>query len=65
MIPKAIRRLLQRSPDYIVYVSCNPKQFAQELPQFTDAGYRIQSAAIFDLFPQTPHAELVTELVRG
>ncbi|MCB0397021.1 MAG: 23S rRNA (uracil(1939)-C(5))-methyltransferase RlmD [Flavobacteriales bacterium] len=64
MIPKAIRRLLQRQPDHIVYVSCNPKQFGMELSQFRDAGYEVTSAAIFDLFPQTPHAELVTELSR-
>ena len=61
MHPKTINQLNVLHPDLIVYVSCNIKQLGADLPKFKD--YRIKSAALFDLFPQTPHAEAVLELV--
>ena len=36
-------------------------QLGKDLPKFTD--YRIESAALFDLFPQTNHMETIVELV--
>ena len=47
-------------PKLIIYISCNPQQLKKELPRFKD--YTINSAAIFDLFPQTPHSEAIVEL---
>jgi tRNA/tmRNA/rRNA uracil-C5-methylase (TrmA/RlmC/RlmD family) len=43
-------------------VSCNVEQLGKDLPKFKN--YRIKSAAMFDLFPQTLHSESVVELVR-
>ncbi|MFQ5620526.1 MAG: 23S rRNA (uracil(1939)-C(5))-methyltransferase RlmD [Candidatus Nanoarchaeia archaeon] len=59
---KTIQRLNYLEPEVIIYISCNPKQLGKELLKFPD--YKIKSAAMFDLFPQTPHAEAVVELVR-
>jgi 23S rRNA (uracil747-C5)-methyltransferase len=47
-------------PKVIIYISCNPQQLKKELPKFKN--YTINSAAIFDLFPQTPHSEAIVEL---
>jgi tRNA/tmRNA/rRNA uracil-C5-methylase (TrmA/RlmC/RlmD family) len=62
MHPKALQQLRDLKPEVIIYVSCNVKQLAKELPKFAE--YDIKSAALFDLFPQTPHSEAVIELVR-
>jgi 23S rRNA (uracil1939-C5)-methyltransferase len=61
MHEKTIEQLKKLRPKVIVYVSCNVVQLGKDLPKFKD--YRIRSAALFDLFPQTPHSEAVVELV--
>ena len=60
MHPKAIQSLNALQPEVIVYISCNVKQLSKDLPKFEN--YEIKSAALFDLFPQTPHSEAVVEL---
>jgi tRNA/tmRNA/rRNA uracil-C5-methylase (TrmA/RlmC/RlmD family) len=61
MHPKTIDQLKKLRPRVIIYVSCNVQQLGKDLPKFSD--YEIRSAALFDLFPQTPHSEAVVELV--
>ncbi|MBI2433397.1 MAG: class I SAM-dependent RNA methyltransferase, partial [Candidatus Hydrogenedentes bacterium] len=61
--PKALRRLIEVLPEYMLYVSCNPKILAQELSLLLDA-YEITQAQGFDLFPHTRHVELVVGLRR-
>ncbi len=56
--PKALRRLLQWRPGHMLYVSCKPEALAQELPAILEH-YRITSAEAVDLFPHTPHVELL------
>jgi len=64
IVPKALQRLIELSPSVLVYVSCNPKQLAKDLVKLRSKGYSVKSTALFDLFPQTPHMEVVVELVR-
>lgn len=59
---KALRVLLERTPASIVYVSCNVKRLREDLGKMP--GYEVKRAALFDLFPQTPHLEAVVELER-
>ena len=61
MHPKTIEQLKNLKPKIIIYVSCNIEQLSKDLNKFSD--YSIKSAALFDLFPQTPHIEAVVELV--
>ena len=61
MHPKAILELNEHKPKVIIYVSCNVEQLSKEIPRFKN--YSVKSAAMFDLFPQTPHIEAVVELV--
>lgn len=61
MNPKAIRRLLQLAPRNILYISCNPKVFAQEFAAFSER-YTLTGLQGFDLFPHTPHVEIVAAL---
>lgn len=58
---KAIQRLLALRPPHVLYVACKPSNFVQELPAFLDA-YRIDAVRAVDLFPHTPHVEMLTAL---
>ncbi|MEW6319553.1 MAG: 23S rRNA (uracil(1939)-C(5))-methyltransferase RlmD [Acidobacteriota bacterium] len=51
-------------PPRVVYVSCNPDALAAELPSIARAGYRLVSAHPVDMFPHTPHIEVVAVLDR-
>jgi len=62
MHPRVVKALDRSKAKTIIYVSCNPGQLRRDLPRFR--GYEIGSAALFDLFPQTPHLEAVVELAR-
>ena len=59
---KVIQYLNMLQPEVILYVSCNVQQLAKEISKFKN--YELKSAALFDLFPQTPHCEVVVELKR-
>ncbi len=61
MDQKTIQTIKLLKPELIIYISCNPEQLAKDLPKFSN--YEIKSAALFDLFPQTNHCEVVVELV--
>jgi 23S rRNA (uracil-5-)-methyltransferase RumA len=63
MDPKTIEQLQKLQPEVIIYVSCNVQQLGKDIPKFK--GYSIKSAALFDLFPQTNHAEAIVELVKA
>jgi len=61
MHPETIIQLRKLKPKVLIYISCNVKQLGKDLLKFKD--YKIKSAALFDLFPQTNHSESVVELV--
>jgi 23S rRNA (uracil1939-C5)-methyltransferase len=48
----------------IRYVSCDPATLARDLAPLLAAGYRIEEAHLFDLFPGTFHIESVMLLAR-
>jgi 23S rRNA (uracil1939-C5)-methyltransferase len=62
---KVVRRVIETSPQRIVYVSCNPTTLAPNAAQLVEAGYELRRVRPVDMFPQTPHIECVAELVRG
>ncbi|MDO4988449.1 MAG: 23S rRNA (uracil(1939)-C(5))-methyltransferase RlmD [Synergistes sp.] len=62
--PKVISAISKISPDKIVYVSCNPATLARDAKLISASGYRLISAAPFDMFPQTSHVESVVLLTK-
>lgn len=63
MDPKTIEQLNNLKPEAIIYISCNITQLGKDILKLK--GYSIRSAALFDLFPQTPHVEAIVELSKN
>lgn len=62
MHPAAAALLAKLAPERIVYMSCNPSSFRDDLAAL--AGYRVERFEAFDMFPQTPHIETLALLLR-
>lgn len=60
--PKALAMLIERKSPVIIYVSCSYHRLAEELKALKGT-YRVDKMTALDLFPHTPHVELVTRLV--
>lgn len=57
-----IKMIADLGPREISYVSCDPSILARDLHELLSAGYKIDSLAALDLFPQTHHVETVVRL---
>lgn len=62
--PTAMDYVIKFNAPDIVYVSCNPKSLANDLKVLTDRGYKVEKVMIMDMFPHTPHCEVVCLLQR-
>ena len=62
MHKSALRALIGLAPNRIVYVSCNPKAMGNDLKGLCEGGYRIDRVQLVDMFPHTPHCEVVSRL---
>jgi len=61
----AIKALSTVKPERIVYVSCNPATLARDAQYLVHMlGYRMESAGVIDMFPQTSHAEAIARFLR-
>ena len=59
-----IRSLVELGAPRVRYVSCDPATLARDLAPMLAAGYHIEEAHLFDLFPETFHIESVMLLAR-
>ena len=59
-----IEAISAMAPQRVVYVSCDPATLARDLKLLTAAGYTLQTAEAFDLFPRCAHVETVVLLSR-
>ena len=62
MHPKAMGALIKLRPKKIVYVSCNPQALGRDLKILCQAGYRVDYGQLVDMFPHTPHCEVLVRL---
>jgi 23S rRNA (uracil1939-C5)-methyltransferase len=58
------RFLVELKAPLVRYVSCDPATLARDVMPLLAAGYRIEEAHLFDLFPETFHIESVMLLAR-
>ena len=61
---KARRGILDLGPDRLLYVSCNADTLADDLSEFVAGGYKLGIAQPVDMFPHTPHCEVIVTLNR-
>ena len=62
---KVIEGIVALGPPAILYVSCNAESLAEDLSSLRAAGYDLERARPVDLFPHTPHCEVVVRLARS
>ena len=65
MSPEALAAVVGTLAPRIVYVSCDVATLARDARKIVDAGYRIDRADAFDLFPNTPHVETVVVFMKS
>ncbi len=55
--------LVKLAPPQLIYVSCDPATFARDMKTLKEeGGYAIERLQVLDLYPQTPHVEVVARL---
>lgn len=57
-----VEGIVRAAATRIILVSCDPATFARDLRRFHGLGWRIVRVTPFDLFPHTPHVEIVAAL---
>lgn len=48
----------------MVYVSCDPPALARDISRLAVNGWRVKSVEAWDMFPRTPHVEVIASLYR-
>ncbi|OQX87285.1 23S rRNA (uracil(1939)-C(5))-methyltransferase RlmD [candidate division KSB1 bacterium 4484_87] len=64
MHPKVPGKIIELSPEKIIYVSCNPATLARDLKILCEKEYRLISVQPVDMFPHTAHVETVAVLTK-
>jgi 23S rRNA (uracil1939-C5)-methyltransferase len=62
--PEALAGALAWRAPKLVYVSCDPATLARDAARILAAGYHLASLEAFDLFPNTPHVEMLAVFER-
>ena len=65
MSREALDDILRIAASRLIYVSCDVATLARDSRRIVDAGYAIDRADAFDLFPNTPHVETVAVFDRS
>lgn len=63
--PKAINKIIDFNPETFVYVSCNPVTLVKDLKVFMERRYKIEKVKLMDMFPRTPHVEVIVKLEKA
>jgi 23S rRNA (uracil1939-C5)-methyltransferase len=56
--------LIEKAPQHLIYVSCNPSTMARDAKHLSEAGYQLQSSSLVDIFPQSFQIESVNLFIK-
>jgi len=59
-----MQQILTTRPKALIMVSCNPHTLTRDVRQAKDAGYSLSELRVYEMFPQTEHAEVLAVLDR-
>ncbi|MBK5225221.1 MAG: 23S rRNA (uracil(1939)-C(5))-methyltransferase RlmD [Thermoleophilia bacterium] len=62
---KEVQRVIELGAPRIVYVSCNASTLAGNAAQLAEGGYQLIRTGAVDMFPHTPHIEVVSLFERS
>ena len=62
--PDTISSILNKAPQRIIYVSCNPATQARDVELLCREEYKLFKLRPVDMFPHTPHVENIATLIR-
>lgn len=65
MHKKALTGIVALGPPTLIYISCNAETLAEDLLVLCASGYELRSAQAVEMFPHTPHCEVITWLSRS
>jgi 23S rRNA (uracil1939-C5)-methyltransferase len=57
--PAVLKKVTELAPRRIVYMSCNPETLIRDAQSLVAQGYRVLLAEPYDMFPGTPHIEVI------
>lgn len=60
--PSTLAPLAARHPATVLYASCNPRSLARDLAVLVGAGYALTDVVPLEMFPHTPHLEVLARL---
>lgn len=60
---RLLEKILEKKPEKIIYLSCNPATQARDVKILLDE-YEIETMKVFNFFPRTPHIENLTVMRR-
>ncbi|MDC0044712.1 TRAM domain-containing protein, partial [Pelagibacteraceae bacterium] len=61
---QVINQMIEKKPQTIIYVSCNPSTLARDTKILIDNNYTLTNVAGLDLFPMTHHIECVASFTK-
>lgn len=64
MHPDALSMIAELPVSKLVYVSCNPATLARDAAFLEQNGWKLTTLQGVDMFPHTPHLEVVAQIVR-
>jgi len=64
MHSKTILDIVQKKPEKIIYISCNPSTQARDVKELNNNNYQLEQILPVDMFPHTPHVENIAIIKR-
>ncbi|MDR1953525.1 MAG: 23S rRNA (uracil(1939)-C(5))-methyltransferase RlmD [Clostridiales Family XIII bacterium] len=62
--PKALKKIISYGVNELIYISCNPKTFCENMAVLAANDYKLDTLNVCDNFPFTKHIELFSHIIK-